>query len=151
LNQAAPHRGGPDSCAHPQVVFDDLSKEDIEAYVASGEPYGKAGAYGIQGLAGSFVRRIDGCFYNGAAAGVGVGGGGGAGDRGWWWAGGRGQARRARPRLAPRNRRGPPHRGPTPENLPAPRPAPAVVGFPVNEFSKQLLQLIDEGHMPLDE
>jgi hypothetical protein len=55
-----------------------------------GEPFGKAGAYGIQGLAGSFVRRIDGCFYN-------------------------------------------------------------VVGFPVNEFSKQLLRLIDEGHMPLDE
>lgn len=45
---------------------------------------------GIQGLAGSFVRRIDGCFYN-------------------------------------------------------------VVGFPVNEFSRQLLQLIDEGHLPLDE
>lgn len=56
----------------------------------TGEPFGKAGAYGIQGLAGSFVRRIDGCFYN-------------------------------------------------------------VVGFPVNEFSRQLLRLIDEGHLPLDE
>lgn len=56
----------------------------------TGEPFGKAGAYGIQGLAGSLVRRIDGCFYN-------------------------------------------------------------VVGFPVNEFSKQLLRLINEGHMPLDE
>ena len=55
-----------------------------------GEPFGKAGSYAIQGLAGSFVRRINGCFYN-------------------------------------------------------------VVGFPVNEFSKQLLQLIDEGHLPLDE
>jgi len=58
--------------------------------IQPGEPFGKAGGYGIQGLAGSFVRRIDGCFYN-------------------------------------------------------------VVGFPVNEFSKQLLRLIDEGHMPLNE
>ncbi len=56
----------------------------------AGEPFGKAGAYGIQGLAGSFVRRIDGCFYS-------------------------------------------------------------VVGFPVHQFSKELLRLIDEGHMPLDE
>ncbi|GBG00454.1 hypothetical protein Rsub_13163 [Raphidocelis subcapitata] len=69
-----------------EVVFDELPLATIEAYVQSGEPFGKAGAYGIQGLAGSFVRRIDGCFYN-------------------------------------------------------------VVGFPVNEFSKQLLRLIDTGHL----
>ncbi|KAI8464164.1 MAG: inosine triphosphate pyrophosphatase-like protein [Monoraphidium minutum] len=77
------------SCS-TEVEFEDLDDGTLDAYVASGEPFGKAGAYAIQGLAGSFVRRIDGCFYN-------------------------------------------------------------VVGFPVNEFSKQLLRLIDEGHLPLDE
>ena len=30
----------------------------------AGEPFGKAGAYGIQGLASSFVRRVDGCYFN---------------------------------------------------------------------------------------
>ncbi|KIZ06886.1 Maf-like protein [Monoraphidium neglectum] len=77
------------SCS-TQVEFERLDNDTIDAYVKNGEPFGKAGAYAIQGLAGSFVRRIDGCFYS-------------------------------------------------------------VVGFPVNEFCKQLLRLIDEGHLPLDE
>ena len=47
-----------------EVAFDAVDNETLDAYIASGEPFGKAGAYGIQGLAGSFVRRIDGCFYN---------------------------------------------------------------------------------------
>lgn len=42
------------------VHFGRLTDEDIEAYVKSGEPLDKAGAYGIQGLAGQFVRRIEG-------------------------------------------------------------------------------------------
>lgn len=46
------------------VEFDSLSEETIAAYIASGEPFDKAGSYGIQGLAGSFVRGIDGCFFN---------------------------------------------------------------------------------------
>jgi septum formation protein len=46
------------------VYFDALPKELIEAYIASGEPFGKAGSYGIQGLAGSFVRRLEGCYFN---------------------------------------------------------------------------------------
>ncbi|EFJ40081.1 hypothetical protein VOLCADRAFT_69999 [Volvox carteri f. nagariensis] len=46
------------------VTFAQLSSETIQAYVASGEPFGKAGAYGIQGLAGSFVVGLRGCFYN---------------------------------------------------------------------------------------
>lgn len=42
------------------VHFARLSAREIEDYVASGEPLDKAGAYGIQGLAGQFVRRIEG-------------------------------------------------------------------------------------------
>jgi septum formation protein len=37
-----------------------LSDADIAAYVRSGESLDKAGAYGIQGLAGQFVKRIEG-------------------------------------------------------------------------------------------
>ena len=36
----------------------------LKAYVESGEPFGKAGGYGIQGLASTFVERIDGDFYS---------------------------------------------------------------------------------------
>lgn len=71
------------------VVFDNLSDAEIEAYVASGEPFGKAGAYGkpevfvslrclssshphahvsliagIQGMAAPFVQSICGCYFN---------------------------------------------------------------------------------------
>ena len=45
-------------CAKVQFVR--MSPEEIETYVASGEPLDKAGGYGIQGLAGQFVRRIEG-------------------------------------------------------------------------------------------
>lgn len=41
-----------------------LSMEEIEQYVLTGEPMDKAGAYGIQGLAGIFISRIIGCYYN---------------------------------------------------------------------------------------
>ena len=47
-----------------RVVFKELSKEEVEAYVKSGEPLGKAGAYAIQGKAALFVKRVEGCFYN---------------------------------------------------------------------------------------
>jgi septum formation protein len=46
------------------VWFAELSDAEIEAYVASGEPMDKAGAYGIQGLASRFVERIDGSWTN---------------------------------------------------------------------------------------
>lgn len=39
-----------------------LSDDVIAAYIASGEPRDKAGAYGIQGLAGTFIRRIEGSY-----------------------------------------------------------------------------------------
>lgn len=42
------------------VTFVELSDDDIAWYVATGEPRGKAGAYGIQGAAGAFVRSISG-------------------------------------------------------------------------------------------
>jgi septum formation protein len=45
-----------------QVRFAHLSAADIAQYVASGEPMGKAGAYGIQGLAAAFIRRISGSY-----------------------------------------------------------------------------------------
>jgi len=47
-----------------RVRFGRLSTEDIDWYVATGEPLDKAGAYGIQGFAGCFVEAIDGCYYN---------------------------------------------------------------------------------------
>lgn len=47
-----------------RVVFTDLTEEEIEAYVASGEPMDKAGAYGYQSGACTFVDRIEGCYYN---------------------------------------------------------------------------------------
>ena len=46
------------------VTFVPLSAKDIDAYVASGEPLGKAGAYAIQGLAGRYISRIEGCYFN---------------------------------------------------------------------------------------
>lgn len=46
------------------VVFNPISITEIEDYVQSGEPLGKAGAYAIQGTGGRFVKKIDGCFYN---------------------------------------------------------------------------------------
>lgn len=45
------------------VTFASLSKEEILAYVSSGEPMDKAGAYGIQGMGGRFITRIDGDHY----------------------------------------------------------------------------------------
>ncbi|ELY4522913.1 TPA: septum formation inhibitor Maf [Cronobacter turicensis] len=46
-----------------RVTFRALTAQDIAAYVESGEPMDKAGAYGIQGLGGCFVRRIEGSYH----------------------------------------------------------------------------------------
>jgi septum formation protein len=47
-----------------RVRFASLTEGAIQAYVDSGEPMDKAGAYGIQGRAGAFVTRIEGCYFN---------------------------------------------------------------------------------------
>jgi septum formation protein len=46
------------------VHFAPLTEEDITRYLATGEPYDKAGGYAIQGHAGRFIPRIEGCYFN---------------------------------------------------------------------------------------
>jgi septum formation protein len=50
--------------ATTRVHFLQLTAEEIEDYVRSGEPMDKAGAYAIQGLASKFIDRIEGCYFN---------------------------------------------------------------------------------------
>lgn len=57
-----------DRVLHEEAVCADVhmvafSDDDIDAYVATDEPWDKAGAYGIQGKAGLFVERIDGDYF----------------------------------------------------------------------------------------
>jgi len=47
-----------------KVTFRKVTRAERDWYIESGEPFGKAGAYAIQGLGRLFVDRIDGCFYN---------------------------------------------------------------------------------------
>ena len=46
------------------VHFAPLTEAEIGAYVATGEPFDKAGAYGIQGIGGRYVTRVEGCYFN---------------------------------------------------------------------------------------
>lgn len=46
------------------VHFRELSDQEINRYVDSGEPFDKAGGYGIQGLGALLVSGVEGCFYN---------------------------------------------------------------------------------------
>ena len=57
-------RGTQCACVETEVHFRDLSPQEIRAYVATGEPMDKAGAYGIQGYAALFVERLVGDYYN---------------------------------------------------------------------------------------
>ena len=50
--------------ARTDVKFAEISERDIEKYVETGEPKGKAGSYAIQGKAAAFVEKIDGDYYN---------------------------------------------------------------------------------------
>lgn len=47
-----------------EVKIGQLSQEEIDWYVESGEPFDKAGSYAIQGLAARFVEKVDGCYNN---------------------------------------------------------------------------------------
>jgi len=47
-----------------RVHFAPLTDREIEDYIATGEPFDKAGAYGIQGKGGRYVTRIEGCYFN---------------------------------------------------------------------------------------
>jgi septum formation protein len=47
-----------------RVTFAPLTAQEIQEYIDSGEPFGKAGAYAIQGLAGKFVQKLDGDYSN---------------------------------------------------------------------------------------
>ena len=52
--------------AHEKTVIfmRSLSPQEIDAYIHTGEPLDKAGAYGIQGRAGLFIRRLEGDYFN---------------------------------------------------------------------------------------
>ena len=45
------------------VTFNSLSDREIQAYIATGEPMDKAGAYGIQGYGATIVKRVDGDYF----------------------------------------------------------------------------------------
>lgn len=47
-----------------RVFFRAMERAEISRYVASGEPLDKAGAYGVQGLASIFIKRLEGCYSN---------------------------------------------------------------------------------------
>jgi septum formation protein len=47
-----------------RVRFLKLTNGEIDDYIATGEPFDKAGGYAIQGIAARFVARIDGCYFN---------------------------------------------------------------------------------------
>lgn len=51
-------------CVVTQVKFNEMTNDEIEEYIKTGEPMDKAGAYGIQGYGGKFIDRIDGCYFN---------------------------------------------------------------------------------------
>jgi septum formation protein len=50
------------ACCESRVTFAAMGEADIADYVASGEPMGKAGAYGVQGRAAAFISRIEGSY-----------------------------------------------------------------------------------------
>ena len=47
-----------------KVEFKNLTAEEIEEYIKTGEPMDKAGAYGIQGYGSQFIRKLNGCYFN---------------------------------------------------------------------------------------
>jgi septum formation protein len=47
-----------------RVWFSPMTDQEVDAYVLTGKPLGKAGAYAIQGLAARYIPRIEGCYFN---------------------------------------------------------------------------------------
>jgi len=61
---AVPNGPEYDHAERTSVRFLELSDRDIDEYIAGGEPFDKAGAYGIQGIGARFISRIEGCYFN---------------------------------------------------------------------------------------
>ena len=51
-------------CTRTRVTFRDFAEDELAAYLATGEPMDKAGAYGIQGHGALLVERIEGDYYS---------------------------------------------------------------------------------------
>src|SRR5262249_13118913 len=67
LTGVAVVRGGGESRVEyetTQVRFAEMTDEEIDWYISTGEARGKAGAYGIQGAAGLFIEEIRGDYFN---------------------------------------------------------------------------------------
>jgi len=62
VDAASGHRVVGSECT--AVKFRPVGQEELLAYVATGEPLDKAGAYGVQGMGGVFVESIKGCYFN---------------------------------------------------------------------------------------
>jgi septum formation protein len=64
MAMTAPDGAGASGVESTEVTIRPLSGDEIEAYVATGEPLDKAGAYGIQGLGAALVEGVRGCYFN---------------------------------------------------------------------------------------
>ena len=51
-----------DALSTSKVTFDEMTQKQINAYVSTTEPFGKAGAYAVQGRASLYITRIDGSY-----------------------------------------------------------------------------------------
>jgi septum formation protein len=47
-----------------EIKFSEIDEESVKIYIESGEPFNKAGGFGIQGLGSIFIKGIKGCYYN---------------------------------------------------------------------------------------
>ena len=47
-----------------KVFVDSLSDAEIDAYISTGDPFDKAGSYGIQGIFSKHINKIEGCYFN---------------------------------------------------------------------------------------
>ena len=53
-----------ETCTHTRVTFRDFGEDELAAYLATGEPLDKAGAYGIQGHGALLIEGIKGDYYS---------------------------------------------------------------------------------------